>query len=67
MAVNDQTAIVANVRQEGLAYPAKVVIVLLIELLDGIYASVDEEAPAVIMLVDKGIKPVDVMRWEVGH
>ena len=34
--------LVAIIRQEGLAYPAKVVIVLLIERLEGIYASVDE-------------------------
>ena len=42
VAVNYETAVVANVRQEGLAYPAKVVIVLLIERPQRIYASVDE-------------------------
>jgi len=42
VAMNDQTAIVADVRQEGFAYPAKVVIVLLIERPQRIYASVDE-------------------------
>ena len=42
MAVNNKAAVVAIVRQEGLAHPAKIVVVLLIEWPEGIYASVDE-------------------------
>jgi len=67
MAVNDQATVVAIVRQEGLANPAKIVVVLLIQRPQGIYASVDKQAPAIIMPVDEGFEPVDVMRRQIGR
>ena len=66
MAVNNKTAVVAIVRQKGFAYPAKILAVLLIKRPQRIYSGMDKQTSAIVMPIEKRVKPSDMMRRQVG-
>ena len=66
MAVNNKTAVIAIVRQKGLAYPAEILAVLLIKRPPGIYTGMDEQTSAIVMPIEERVKPSNMMRRQVG-
>ena len=66
MAVNNKPAVVAIVRQKGLAHPAKILAVLLIKRPQGIYSGMDEQTSAIVMPIEERVKPSNMMRRQVG-
>ena len=66
MAVNNKAAVVAIVRQKGLAHPAEILAVLLIKRPQGIYTGMDEQTSAIVMPIEERVKPSNMMRRQVG-
>ena len=66
MAVNNKPAVVAIVRQKGLAHPAKILAVLLIKRPQGIYTGMDKQTSAIVMPIEERVKPSNMMRRQVG-
>src|SRR5580704_7502034 len=67
VAVHDQAAVVAAMRQERFSDPQQVEVVLRVEWRRGIDAGMDEKAPAIVVTQGKRAQPIDMSARQLAR
>jgi hypothetical protein len=62
--MDDDEAVIALIQQEGLAYPAKVGLVLLLQLNPRPNAGMNKEIVAEAVAIAEGFEKLDVFPWD---